>query len=246
MSMYVIPCDCTGDSLSCHQPTLPCCHLHLCLCLTPDCQGFSFFWSEHCDFSEVSLFVVGGMRLVYSRWVICATTWSCCCWVGWQSMDSLWITLCVCAWAGHSLEGTYRLSFLCFCPSVGTWSNPTKEGIFFIWKCVWKASFLSSWCSEYSQKWLHFVTLSIACPQMPCLHGLLGLITLCLKWENFFYLFCAVADNCIESHQTDSTLAILAWRHMIFSSWVALSLSSKKTRMDAWVKGAVVKLISKY
>lgn len=132
MSMYVIPCDCTGDSLSCRQPTLPCCHLHLCLCLTPDCQGFSFFWSEHCDFSEVSLFVVGGMRLVYSRWVICATTWSCCCWVGWQSMDSLWITLCVCAWAGHSLEGTYRLSFLCFCPSVGTWSNPTKEGIFFI------------------------------------------------------------------------------------------------------------------
>lgn len=53
----------------------------------------------------LALFAVGEMRLVYSRWVISATMWNCCQ-VGWQSTDCLWITLCECAWAGHSLEGT--------------------------------------------------------------------------------------------------------------------------------------------
>lgn len=76
----------------------------------------------------LALFAVDGMRMVYSKWVISATTWSCCL-VGWRSIDCFWITLCVCAWAGHSLKGTYRLS-LCFCLSAGAWSNPTKGSIF--------------------------------------------------------------------------------------------------------------------
>lgn len=54
----------------------------------------------------LALFAVGEMRLVYSRWLISATTWSCCQ-EGWQSVECLWmIFVCVCAWAGHSLEGT--------------------------------------------------------------------------------------------------------------------------------------------
>lgn len=96
MSMYIVLCDCIVDSLSWLQPALPLtCHLHLCLCLTPDCQGFFFGASTLTSLKYLALFAVGEVRLVYSRWVISATMWSCCQ-VGWQSMDCLWITLCVC------------------------------------------------------------------------------------------------------------------------------------------------------
>lgn len=129
ISMYIVPCDCIVDSLSRLQPALL---LVTCTCVCASHQTVRGFLgaSTLTSLKYLALFAVGEVRLVYSRWVISATMWSCCQ-VGWQSMDSLWITLCVCAWAGHSLEDTYGLSFLCFCASAGAWSNPTKEGIFF-------------------------------------------------------------------------------------------------------------------
>lgn len=122
MTALGIPC--LGFSQLCHVATCTCvCASHRTV------RGFlSFGASTVTSLKHLALFAVGGMRLVYSRWVISATTWSCCQ-VGWQSTDCLWITLHVCAWAEHSLEGIYRLNF-CFYSSAGAWSYPTKEGIF--------------------------------------------------------------------------------------------------------------------
>lgn len=119
---------CPGFSQLC-----PVTHHFTCVCASHQTVVFFglvwfFFWASTVTFLKyLALFAVGGMSLVCSRWIISATT---CCQVGWQSMDCLWITLCVYAWAGYSMEGTYGLDFLYFCPSARAWSNLTKESIF--------------------------------------------------------------------------------------------------------------------
>lgn len=125
----------------------------------------SFGASTVTTLKYLALLAAGGIRLVYSRWVISATTWSCCQ-VGWQSMDCLGITLRVCAWAGHSLKGTYILN-LCFCPSTGAWSNPTKEGIFFIWNVYEKTLCFPAGVQNIHRKGLVF--LSCQLPVLGCL-----------------------------------------------------------------------------
>lgn len=112
--------------------------------------------------------------------------------------------LCVCL--GWALSGghlwTELLVLLCI-----SWGlvKSHKRGYFFFSKMCMKN--LSAFQLVF-RIFLEIVILSIACPQMPCLHGLLGLIILCLKMRNrIFYLLCAVADNCIESHQS----VILLW-----------------------------------
>lgn len=174
MNMYIIPRDCIVDSLASASSALL---LVTCtrVCASHQTVGVFFGASTVTSLKYLALFAVGEMRLVYGRWVISATTWRCCR-VGWQSMDCLRITLCVCAWAGHSLEGTYGLSFLCFWASAGAWSNPTKEGIFFFENVYEKPLCFPAGVQNILRK-----GLAIACPQMPCLHGLHGLIVLCLK-----------------------------------------------------------------
>lgn len=72
-------------------------YLSLALVFVPHTRlsGVFFGASTLTSLKYLALFAVGEVRLVYSRWVISATMWSCCQ-VGWQSMDCLWITLCIC------------------------------------------------------------------------------------------------------------------------------------------------------
>lgn len=96
----------------------------------------------------LALFAVGGMG-------------HSCCHVGWQSMDCLWITLCVPG------LGTYGLSFLCFCPLAGAWSNPTKEGIFLNLKMCMKSLCFPAGVQNIHKKGL--VLLSCQLPVLRCL-----------------------------------------------------------------------------
>lgn len=74
--------------------------------------------------------------------------------------------VCVC-WAGHSLGGTYRLSFLCFCASAGAWTNPTKEGIFFFENVYEKPLCFPAGVQNIYRKGL--VLLSCQLPVLRCL-----------------------------------------------------------------------------
>lgn len=91
MSLYInfswLHCSisCSGSSQLC--PTI--CHLLLCLCLTLDCKRV--FWSKQLWFlwSIWLCFAADEMRLIYSKWLVSATTWNCFP-VGCQSMDHWW------------------------------------------------------------------------------------------------------------------------------------------------------------
>lgn len=128
-------------------------------------------------------FAAGEMRLVYSRWLITAITWKCCQ-VGCQSMDCLWMA-CLSAPG----QGAFQRAFMDWpsyasgcCASALAWSNPIKEGCFFFKDVYGKPLCFPAGIQTIHRKGLGFFILSSACPHVPCLHGLLVLIILCLKW----------------------------------------------------------------
>lgn len=143
-----LPSDCIAAS---RQPgshplcPVTCC-LHSCLCLTLDCKWI--FWSKHCDSSEAfgsvsqqvrrGLFTVDGPLSP-----LCGT--AARAWTVWG-----WLVLCAPG------QGAFQRALMDWPFTSGwwasavAWSNPVKQGCFFLLKCVWKASPLPSWYSDYS------------------------------------------------------------------------------------------------